>query len=155
MGKVKKFSTVNIRKISGGKDPIRVVEEFIVRRGFLPQECEREKEGDTAQWMLALGEGEELEVLVEGLKRPAETTVYMGINVATVPIRGSHELLPAALELADGLVGIKLSLVGYFLVLSASLGASDITTDDLDYHFKLITAQQAWFREALAQELSW
>ncbi|MCB0328934.1 MAG: hypothetical protein KDD70_04705 [Bdellovibrionales bacterium] len=155
MGKVKKFSTVNIRKIAGGKDPIRIVEEFIVRRGFDPDECCKEKNPETAQWMLSLGEGEELEILVEGLKRPAETTIYMGVNVATVPIRGCNELLAAALEIADGLVGIKLSLVGYFLVLSASLGASGLTVDDLDYHFKLITAQQTWFRDALTEELSW
>ena len=155
MGKVKKFSTVNIRKISGGKDPVRIVEEFIVRRGFSPDECCKEKDSENAQWLLSLGNGEELEVLLEGLKRPAETTIYMGINVATVPIRGADELLAAALEIADGLVGIKLSLVGYFLVLSASLGASGVSVDDLDYYFKLITAQQTWFRDALTEELSW
>jgi hypothetical protein len=143
MGKVKKFSNSNIRKISGGKDPIRLVEDFVLRRGFDPDEVCKENNGDTAQWMLSLGDGEELEVLVEGLKRPNETTIYMGVNVATVPIRGAHELLAAALEIADGLVGIKLSLVGYFLVLSASLGASGMTVDDLDYHFKLITAQHS------------
>ncbi len=155
MGKVKKFSTVNIKKISGGKDPLRLVEDFILRRGFDPDQCRKEKNGDTAQWMLSLGNGEELEVLVEGLKRPAETTIYMGVNVATVPIRGANELLAAALEIADGLVGIKVSLVGYFLVLSASLGASGISIEDLDYHFKLIAAQQTWFRDALSDELSW
>jgi hypothetical protein len=155
MGKIKKFRTADIRQIPGGKDPIRIVEEFITRRGFDPEACCREKNPETAQWMLSLGDGEELEVLAEGLKRPAETTIYMGVNVAIVPIRGCHELLPAALEIADGLVGIKLSLVGYFLVLSATLGASGVSSEDLDYHFKLITAQQAWFREALAEELDW
>ncbi len=155
MGKVKKFTTSNIRKISGGKDPIRIVEEFILRRGFDPEECKRERTPDIARWMLGLGGSEELEVLVEGLKQAAETTIYMGVNVAIVPVRGSQEMLAAALEIADGLIGIKLSLVGHFLVLSASLGASGVTIEDLDYHFKLITAQQSWFREELAAELGW
>lgn len=155
MGKIKKFSTVNIRKLAGGKDPVRLVDEFILRHGFDPDTCRKEKNGDTAQWMLSLGEGEELEILVEGLKRPQETTIYMGVNVAIVPIRGANDFLAAALEIADGLVGIKLSLVGHFLVLSASLGTAGITVDDLDYHFKLITAQQTWFREALAEEIAW
>jgi hypothetical protein len=155
MGKVKKFSTLNIRKIRGGKDPITLIEEFILRRGFDPDECRREKGTDSARWMLSVSEAEELEVLVEGMRVPAEASIYMGINVAVVPVRGAHDLLIAALEIADGLVGIKLSLVGHFLVLSASLGLPGLTVEDLDYHYKLITAQQSWFREALMEELGW
>ena len=155
MSKVKKFPTLNIRKITGGKDPQRLVEEFILRRGFNPDECQREKTPDNCRWMLSLGEDAELEVLVEGVKKPAETTIYMGINIAAVPVRGCYDMLAAALEIADGLVGIKVSLVGHYLVLSSSLGAAGITVEDLDYNFKLITAQEAWFREALADELGW
>ncbi|MEZ4755087.1 MAG: hypothetical protein R3A13_12460 [Bdellovibrionota bacterium] len=155
MGKVKKFSGLSIRKITGGKDPIRLVEEFVIRRGFDPDECKSEGDGDNSRWMLKLEGDEELEVLVEGLKRPAETTIYMGVNVTTVPVRGGDEVLAAALEIADGLVGIKVSLVGHFLVLSATLGAAGIAVEDLDYNYKLITAQQAWFRDALADELGW
>ena len=155
MAKIKKFTAANIRKITGGKDPLRLIEEFIVRRGFDPEKCKKESTPETSQWMLALGNGEELEVLVEGCKHPAETTVYMGINVAIVPIRGCYEFITTALEIADGLVGIKVSLVGHFLVLSSSMGASGIGVDELDYHFKLITAQLPWFRDALAEELSW
>lgn len=155
MGKVKKFAQLNIKKITGGKDPKRLVEEFILRRGFDPDECKREHTPENARWMLSIDEGEDLEVLVEGLKRPSETTVYMGINIATVPLRGATEVLVSALEIADGLVGIKVSLVGHYLVLSASLGAAGINVEDLDYNFKLITAQQAWFRDALADELGW
>ncbi len=155
MSKIKKFSVLNIRKISGGKDPQRLVEEFILRLGFDPEKCAREKSADNSRWMLSLNGQEELEVLVEGVKKPAETTVYMGVNIATVPVRGGADMLAAALEIADGLVGIKVSLVGHYLVLSASLGAAGISVEDLDYHYKLIVAQQAWFREALADELTW
>lgn len=155
MGKVKKFAAINIRKITGGKDPVRLVEEFILRRGFDPDECLKDKTPETVRWMVTLGEDEELEVLVEGLKKPAEATIYMGVNIATVPLRGAHDVLTAALELADGLVGIKVSLVGHFLVLSSSLGLAGTTVEDLDYNFKLIEAQEQWFKRSLAEELGW
>ena len=155
MGKIKKFATLNIRKITGGKDPVRLVEEFILRRGFDPDECQKEKTADNVRWMITLGGDEELEILVEGIKSPAETTIYMGVNIATVPVRGAYDMLAAALEIADGLVGIKVSLVGHYIVLSSSLGAAGISVEDLDYHFKLIAAQQTWFKEALADELRW
>ena len=155
MGKIKKFKGLTVRKITGGKDPVRLVEEFILRRGFDPDECQQEKATDSMRWMLSVSDGEELEILLEGIKRPSETTVYMGINIATVPLRGAYEMLVAALEVADGLVGIKVSLVGHYLVLSASLGAAGLSLEELDYNFRLITAQQSWFREALADELGW
>lgn len=155
MGKIKKFAATNIRKITGGKDPIRLVQDFILRLGFDPDSCQRERTPENSRWMVATGEGEDLEVLIEGVRNPSETTVYLGVNVATVPVRGASDLLAAALEIADGLVGIKVSLVGHYLVLSASLGASALSIEDLEYHYKLITAQRSWFREALADELGW
>lgn len=155
MGKIKKFAELNIRKITGGKDPVRVVEELLTRRGLDAAQCQREKTSEQIRWMLQLGENEELEVLIEGLRKPSETTIYMGVNIITVPIRGAYDLLTAALEIADGLVGIKVSLVGHYLVLSASLSAVGISVDDLEYHLRLIEAQQVWFRDALAAELQW
>ena len=155
MGKIKKFAAINIRKITGGKDPVRIVEEFILRLGFDPEKCMKENLADHVRWMLSLGDGEDLEVLVEGIKKTTETTIYMGINIATVPVRGASDMLIAALEIADGLVGVKVSLVGHYLVLSSSLGAAGATVDELDYNFKLISAQRSWFRDALADELGW
>ncbi len=155
MGKIKKFASISIRKITGGKDPVRIVEEFILRRGFDPDECQKNKTPDNVRWMIGLTEGSELEVLVEGLKTPQETTVYLGLNIATVPVRGGSDMIAAALEIADGLVGIKVSLVGHYLVLSASLGAGGLTVDDLDYNFRLISAQESWFKQTLADELGW
>jgi hypothetical protein len=155
MGKIKKFAALNIRKITGGKDPIRIVEEFISRRGFDPDKCRKENSPDVVRWMFELRAGTELEVLIEGARKTAETTIYMGLNIITVPIRGAGDILAAALEIADGLVGIKVSLVGHYLVLSASLSAVGITVDDLEYHLKLVEAQESWFRGALASELQW
>jgi hypothetical protein len=155
MGKMKKFAVLNIRKITGGRDPVRIVQDFITRRGFNPQDCLKEETQDLSRWMFVLRGVTELEVLVEGVRKPAETTIYMGVNIITVPIRGSSEILAAALEIADGLVGIKVSLVGHYLVLSASLSAAGVTVDDLEYHLKLIEAQEGWFRSSLATELDW
>ena len=54
MSKVKKFPGLKIRKITGGKDPVRLVEEFILRWGFDPDECLREKSSDNMRWMVRL-----------------------------------------------------------------------------------------------------
>ena len=153
MGKVKKFPGIKIRKITGGRDPLTLVEEFIAKLGFDPDECLKERTTENMRWMLSLAEDEELEVLVETLSKPTDATIYLGVNVAIVPIRGCLDVLVASLEIADGLVGIKVSLVGHFLVLSASLGLAGCTLEDLEYNFKLIVAQQEWFRAALAEEL--
>jgi len=155
MGKIKKFASVQIRKITGGKDPSRLIEDFIMRRGFDPEKCVKEKTAENIRWMVPMSQEEELEILIESLTKPAETTIYMGVNITTVPIRGAAEVLAAALEIADGLVGIKVSLVGHFLVLSSSFPTADIGIEDLDYHYEMISDQQSWFREALADELEW
>ena len=155
MKKRKKFAILNIRKISGGKDPVRIVEDFIDGQSFEPEKCLQHKSNDNARWMLPISQHEELEILVENLRSPADTTIYMGVNVLAVPVRGSCDVLAAALQIADGLVGIKVSLVGHYLVLSSSLAAGGTTPEDLERNFTLITAQQQWFRDTLLQELGW
>lgn len=155
MGKIRKFAELNIRKIVGGKDPLRVVEDFLQRRGFDAEKCLKEKTPDLARWMVQIKEDKELEILLEGIRKPSDTTLYMGVNIMTVPIRGAHDVLAAALEIADGLVGIKVSLVGHYLVLSSTLSASGLTLDEVDYNFRLIELQEEWFRQTLTSELQW
>jgi hypothetical protein len=155
MGKIKKFAELNIRKITGGKDPVRVVEDFLSRKGFDPEKCQREKTPDLVRWMVQIKGEEELEILLEGIRKPADSTLYMGLNIITVPIRGAHDMLAAALEIADGLVGIKVSLVGHYLVLSSSLSATALTLEEVDYNYRLIEVQEGWFRDTLASELQW
>jgi hypothetical protein len=153
MGKIQKFVNLNIRKITGGKDPERVISEFIGKINFDPEEALKDSEHDHRRWMLELGDQRELEILLERIKKPHEATLYMGINVAIVPIRGGYEMLAAALEIADGLIGVKVSLVGHYLVISASFSASELSVDELEYQFKMLTAQQEWFSKTLAREL--
>jgi hypothetical protein len=74
MGKIKKFASIQIKKITGGKDPTRLVEDFIMRRGFDPEQCVKEKTSENIRWMIPIAEEEELEILVESLTKPAETT---------------------------------------------------------------------------------
>lgn len=155
MGKIKKFAELNIRKITGGKDPVRVVEDFLSRKGFDPEKCQREKTPDLVRWMVQIKGEEELEILLEGVRKPSDSTLYMGLNIVTVPIRGSQDMLAAALDIADGLVGIKVSLVGHYLVLSSSLSAAGLTLEELDYNYRLIEVQEGWFRDTLNSELQW
>jgi len=155
MGKIRKFAELNIRKITGGKDPVRVVEDFISRKGFDPEKCQKEKTPDLVRWMVQIKGEEELEILLEGLRKPADSNLYMGLNIVTVPIRGCQDMLAAALEIADGLVGIKVSLVGHYLVLSSSLSAASLTLEELDYNYRLIEVQEGWFRDTLTSELQW
>ena len=155
MGSVKKFASINIRRITGGKDPTRLVEDFITKLGFDPDKCAHDKTAENVRWMISLEGGKELEVLLEGLKKPADTTVYMGVNVAYVPLRFADVMLATALEVADGLIGIKVSLVGHYLVLSSSIGMAGSSAEELEYHYRLITSQEQWFRETMANELGW
>jgi hypothetical protein len=154
-GKVKKFSSPVIRKITGGKDPVRIVHEFIVRRGSDPENAEKEKSGDFIRWILPISAGNDLEILVEGIKVSAETTMYLGVPIVNVPLKGFSDFLVSALEVADGLVGTKLSLVSSTLVLSATLAASGASVEELDYHFNLLVGQQAWFQKALQEQFEW
>ncbi len=155
VARIKKFASFNFHKITGGKDPVRLVEEFIVRLGFNPEDCLKGRNLDTSRWMIKLSERQELEVLVESIRKPQDTTIYMGVNITAVPLRDTQDVLVAALEIADGLVGIKVSLVGHYLVLSSTLGATDTSVDDIEHHYRLISAQQDWFKTALADELGW
>lgn len=152
MNKVKKFGPPRIKKIAGGRDPVRIVEEFIARRGFDPEECVRQKSGDVATWCAPLTEDEELEVTLEGLNRPLETTLYMGVNVLTVPIKNCERFLAAALIVADRLIGAKLSLVNYDFVLSVTADLGDRGIEEIDYYYELINRQKTWLREEIIQE---
>lgn len=155
MAKIKKFRPLGIRQILGGKDPVRVVEEFILRLGVDPDSCKKEESPDFVRWLVELQAGEELEVLIESLKKTSSTTVYLGVNVLTIPLKGAYDVLAAALKIADGLVGIKVSVVGHELILSASLAMADTDVDGLDYSYRLIAAQQSWFKNELLTELDW
>jgi len=151
--KVKKFAGLEIKQIQGGKNPLKVVDDFITKLGFEPSKCLSEKNPDVNRWVVKVNDDIDLEILVEGLSKSSEATIYLGIKVVAVPIRGAYDVLAAALEIADGLVGIKVSLVDHFLILSATLALADVKAEELEYYYKLIEAQIPWFKDSLLDEL--
>lgn len=153
MSKVRKLNSAKIRKITGGKDPSRLIEEFMVRRGYNPEECLQQRTADIAQWLVPLGDDEDLEITLEGLNRQAETTLYMGVNVFTVPIINSDRALVAALNVADTLIGAKLSLVNYDIVLSVTMYVGDIGVEEIDYYYELICRQKSGVQESISDYL--
>ena len=154
MVKLKNFpNIINFKKITGGKDPVRLVEEFIVRIGFDPEKCNSLRGPDNCRWMISFGDGKELEILLEELKKPPQTKIYMGINVITVPLKGAYNLLVTALEVADGLIGVKISLVGHYIVLSTAIGAIETSLEDLENKYKLVIEHEKWFRDTLLEEV--
>ncbi|MCB0346332.1 MAG: hypothetical protein KDD66_14530 [Bdellovibrionales bacterium] len=153
MAKVRKMPNTRIRKISGGKEPLRLVEEFMVRRGFDPAECLQQRTGDIASWSVPLNGDEELEVSLEGLNRPAETTLYMGVNVLSVPLKDSQRCLAAALAVADTLIGAKLSLVNYDLVLSVTIYTANMSLNEIDYMYELLCMQKPGVQDAISDEM--
>ena len=153
MGKIRKIAPTRIRKITGGKDPTRLVEEFMIRRGFDPDECLQQRTADIATWSIPLGEEEELEITLEGLNSSPETTLYMGINIMAVTVRDSHAMLAVALSVADTLIGAKISLVNYDLVLSVTAYTANIGIDEIDYYYELITRQKRSVQDAILEEL--
>lgn len=154
MSKIRKITPARIRKITGGKDPSRLVEEFMVRRGFDPEECLQQRTSDLSQWLVPLKEEEDLEITLEGLSRPPETTLYMGVNVLAVPLRDTQRFLYAALMVADTLIGAKLSIVNYDLVLSVTVYTANMDVDDIDYYYELITRQKSGIQEAILEEFN-
>jgi len=153
MGKIKKIIPAKIRKITGGKDPTRIVEEFMLRRGFDPEECIQQRSPDLAQWLIPLSEEEDLEITLEGLSRSPETTLYMGINVFTVPLGDTAAFFYTALAVADTLIGAKLSLVNYDLVLSVTMYIANMGVDEIDYYYELITRQKSGVQDAINHEM--
>jgi hypothetical protein len=154
MSKIRKLGSARIRKITGGKDPARLISEFMTRRGFDPEECLQQRTSEIVQWLVPLSEEEDLEITIEGLNRPAESTLYMGLNVMSVPIRDAHEVLAIALAAADTLIGAKLSLVNYDLVISVTVYTANLGIDDIDYNYELITRQKQSMLDTITDELN-
>ena len=152
MAKVRRIGTTKIKKITGGKDPTRIVEEFMVKRGFDPEDCLQQRTSEIVTWSVPLSDEEELEITIEGLNRPTESTLYMGVNILSVPVKNCHETLAAALTVADTLIGGKISLVNYDLVLSVTQYTSNMAVDDVDYFFEIIFRQKNIIQEAIIEE---
>ena len=78
----------------------------------------------------------------------------MGVNVVAVPLADGARVLVAALTVADTLIGAKLSLVNYDLVLSVTVYTANMGVDEVDYFYELISRQKVGVQEAISEELS-
>ena len=152
MNKISRIAPAKIRKIAGGKDPVKTIQDFLSRRAFDPEHCLQQQNPQLAQWLVPLSDEEDLEITLEGLHRPMETTLYMGVNVVAVPLRDTAKVLHAALTVADTLIGAKLSLVNYDIVLSVTAYADNLSAEEADYLFELITRQKSAVFEAISEE---
>ena len=153
MSKISKIASARIKKISGGKDPKKTIEEFMLRRGFNPEECLQQRTKQMIQWLLPLEEDEDLEVTLEGTNRAIDTTLYVGVNVMSVPLGDVQKFTYAALLVADTLIGAKLSIVNYDLVLSVTTYASDLSVEDVEFYYEIINRQKSMVIDAISDEL--
>ena len=153
MSKISKIASARIKKISGGKDPKKTIEEFMHRRGFNPEECLQQRTKQMIQWLLPLEEDEDLEVTLEGTNRAIDTTLYVGVNVMSVPLGDVQKFTYAALLVADTLIGAKLSIVNYDLVLSVTTYASDLSVEDVEFYYEIINRQKSIVIDAISDEL--
>lgn len=153
MSKVRRIGTTKIKKITGGKEPTKIIEEFMLRRGFDPAACLQQRTNQIAQWLLPLNDQEDLEITIEGLNRPVETTLYIGVNVMAVPLSDTSKFTYAALLVADTLIGAKLSIVNYDLVLSVTANTGDFSIEDIEYYFEMITRQKTTVIDSISEEV--
>lgn len=149
----KKFKFDQIKTIKGGKDPQKLIENLILKVGFDPSAVLAESNDQRVRWILPVSEAEELEIILDSYRSLQDATVYLGINICAVPLKRVNETLVTALELADGLVGAKISLVGRYLVLSITMPAYSVNPEDLEYSYRLVLAQKNWFANLLLEEL--
>lgn len=154
MSKIRKITPKRIQKIRGGKDPSLILEKFMEARGFSPEDYLQKRTADIAQWLIPLGNEEDLEITLEGLTRSSQSTLYMGLNIYAVPLSNTQKVLAAALQVADTLIGAKLSLVNYDIVLSNTTYADSLSVEDVDYNFELLLRQKSTVKDALNEELS-
>lgn len=152
MGKIRRFDTSVLGEMLIGKDAVKIVRHFLQKKGFDPDKTLKEQTPNSCRWMITVEKGCDMEVYLDKLKTPAKATLYMGINILPVPIRHSLDFLVTAMEIADGLIGVKLGLVGYFIILSVGIGAERITFEEIEYSYKLILAQKDWVRDEILDE---
>ena len=134
--KIKKFPSPAIKKITGGRDPIKVIESFISSRGHDPEECLEQRNNNFIQWLMNVENGTDLEITLEGLNRIEETTLYLGINILPIPLKDTQRFYVNALLAADTLIESKLSIVNYDLVLSSTIYGGKASVENIDYAFE-------------------
>lgn len=154
MSKIRRINPRRIQKIRGGKDPVLIIEKFMQQRGFDQASFLQKRTADLTQWLVPLGDEEDLEITLEGLTRASQSTLYLGLNIYPVPLSDTQKILAATLQVADTLIGAKLSLVNYDIVLSTTLYTEELSVDLVDYNFELLLRQKPSVQDAINEELA-
>lgn len=141
-----------VRKLPARKDPVGQVTSFLRGRGIDGAKYLQQKTTELATWSVPLSDDEELEISLEGLRATVETTLYIGVNLMPVPLKQTQEFLTAVLSVSDTLIGAKLSLVNYDVVLSATEYLDPNKSEQIDYLFELITRQKDTVYNAILEE---
>ena len=149
MAKVSKLNSSKITSIPGGKNPLVLVEEFLTKRGYVPRDCLQFRDGEVATWTVKLKGDAELEITLEKISQYSQMTIYLGINLMPVPLKYTETIFASALTVADSLVGSKISLVDYDLVLSVAHFAQNMTAEDLEYFVETLTSQKSAVKDAI------
>jgi len=149
MAKVSKLQSSKITSLPGGKNPLLLVEEFLTKRGCVPKDCLQFRNNDVATWSVSLGGDNELEITLEKISQYSQMTIYLGINLMAVPLKYTETLFASALMVADNLIGLKISLVDYDLVLSVTHFAQNMTMEDLEYFVETLVSQKTTVRDAI------
>ena len=71
----------------------------------------------------------------------------------SVPLGDVQKFTYAALLVADTLIGAKLSIVNYDLVLSVTTYASDLSVEDVEFYYEIINRQKSIVIDAISDEL--
>ena len=143
---------LKITKIPGGLDPVKIIQDFIITTGFDKSEAEYKQKEDSFRWQAAINEQVNLEIFLENNDSPTTSIVYLGINIANIPIKKTQDFLVTALENADMLFDAKISIVNDALVMSSTLLVADISTNLLTEKFKAIKEQSDWLRKVVTGE---
>ena len=151
MAKVSKLESSKITSLPGGKgkSPLALVEEFLTKRGYDPKGCLQFRDSEVATWTVKLKGDDELEITLEKISQYSQMTIYLGINLMPVPLKYTETIFASALAVADSLVGSKISLVDYDLVLSVAHFAQNMTMEDLEYFVEILTTQKSAVKDAI------
>jgi len=155
--KRKRAQIFGFKSITGGKNARKSIEQFLENRNQDPSEFLKNAVRGADRWVFEDKEqGVELELLHDHSEVDGEVpTVYLGINLFEVPMRNFADVLATTLQIADGLVQTKISIVGHYFILSSCLPADDVTTDQLEYLYKSLIFQRDWFLDTLFKEMGW
>ncbi|RME60036.1 MAG: hypothetical protein D6780_04130 [Candidatus Dadabacteria bacterium] len=155
----KKVEKPILRKVKGGKNIIKVIENFVKKNGVDPKEAQQFKNDEAGMWIFTTNQGIHLELACmappEGVEAPLDYLVSLTVPLIRVPIAESLKVLATALEIASNLVYSKLILSEDVLLVNLVITDPTITVDDLEEWTEILSVESEALKEDLLAELGW